>query len=57
MIVHKIWNTRKDTKNWNAFTFKGVYYSSSRERNWEGWFLFGIIPLYIKNVSNSYFDR
>lgn len=24
---------------------------------WEGWFLFGIIPLYIRSLSRQYLDR
>jgi hypothetical protein len=37
MIVKWQWTSNKnDTKNW---------------RDWEGWFLFGIIPLYIRPVS------
>lgn len=36
MIVKKYWTT-------------GVYYLITK-KYWEGWFLFGIIPLYIRQI-------
>jgi len=35
MIIKYIWQTKKKA---------GIYYHT---RNWQGWFLFGFIPIYI----------
>ena len=40
MIVKYIWHTTRYNKYWRE----------NRERTWKGWFLFGIIPLYIENT-------
>lgn len=52
MIVHKIWSTVRRGK-WDAFYFEGRYYGT-RERHWEGYFLLGILPIFIKNTHNIY---
>jgi hypothetical protein len=52
MIVRKLWTTRKHGK-WNAFYFEGHFYDT-QERHWEGYFLFGIIPLWINNTRTLY---
>lgn len=44
MIVHKMWKTTV----YNGTTLTG-------KRYWEGWFLFGILPLYIQNTKNEYY--
>jgi hypothetical protein len=49
MIVHKIWTSRGTGK----FYFQGVMYRH-REQHWEGYFLFGILPLFVKNVKTLY---
>ena len=40
MIVKYVWCTSRYNMRW----------SQRRERTWKGWFLFGIIPLYIENT-------
>jgi hypothetical protein len=52
MIVTKIWTTTKRGK-WNTFHFEGRFYST-KESHWEGWFLFGVIPLFIRNTKSIY---
>lgn len=37
MIIEKMW-----------FTEERRYYRLTSRKTWRGWFLFGIIPLYIK---------
>ena len=55
MIVHKIWTTRKTYDYFSTKTFKyGSGGFKTRERHWEGYFLLGIIPLFIKNVQTKY---
>lgn len=41
MIVKYIWYTYHHNKRWR----------DRRERTWIGWFLLGIIPIYIKNTN------
>jgi hypothetical protein len=41
MIVMKLWKTQK-------------YGMRGYEKLWKGWFLFGIIPLYIENYKTIY---
>ena len=41
MIVKYIWHTCHHNKRWR----------DCRERTWVGWFLLGIIPIYIKNTN------
>ena len=41
MIVQYIWHTRRYNKHWQE----------RKERTWVGWFLLGIIPIYIKNTN------
>ncbi len=52
MIVTRLWTTHKKGK-WNSFYFEGHYYSEV-EKHWEGIFLFGIIPIFIKQVKTIY---
>lgn len=40
MIIKYIWHTERYSRRLRE----------SRERTWKGWFLFGIIPLYIENI-------
>ena len=55
MIIHKIWTTRKSYRWDSGKYFKyGVGLYHTRERHWEGFFLLGIIPLYIKNTNTKY---
>lgn len=49
MIVEKIWTTRKRNKN------RFDWYSTV-EKDYKGWFLFGLIPLFIRNTKTSYFE-
>jgi len=53
MIVYKTWVTMKDGKKWDSFYCEGHYYHI-RERHWSGYFLLGIVPLYIKNYKTNY---
>ena len=55
MIINKIWSTEKRGQ-WNSFRHRGKCYDT-RSREWEGWFLLGIIPLYVKNLNTFYSDR
>ena len=55
MIVQKLWTTRKVGK-WDEYLFNGNFFST-KESHWSGWFLFGIIPLYIKNIENIYSSK
>ena len=41
MIVKYIWRTSHYNKYWREY----------RDRAWMGWFLFGVIPIYIKNTN------
>lgn len=41
MIVKYIWRTSHYNKHW----------LEHRDRAWMGWFLLGIIPIYIKNTN------
>jgi hypothetical protein len=52
MIVKKSWTTRIRKPNFQ-FYFEGKYFSIV-ERDWEGYFLFGVIPLWIEQVRNTY---
>jgi hypothetical protein len=52
MIVKKLWTTHK-TGEWNTFYCDGMHYKTC-ERHWKGYFLFGIIPLWIENTSTKY---
>lgn len=45
MIVYKFWQKRVYDKK--------RFGSPLRYEVWEGWFLFGFIPLYIKKVSEK----
>jgi hypothetical protein len=38
---------------WNTFYCDGMHYKTC-ERHWKGYFLFGIIPLWIENTSTKY---
>lgn len=49
MIVEKIWITRKEEKEPGYKTI-----DCDVVRKWRGWFLFGIIPLYVKNYETLY---
>ena len=55
MIVHRMWTTRK-VGNWDKYLVDGLYFST-KESYWSGWFLFGFIPLYIKNIENRYSSK
>lgn len=47
MIVYRMWHRRK----WYPNGVPGHRSTTRfRDRDWEGWFLFGIIPLYIRMV-------
>ena len=46
MIVHRVWSTTK-----TKYELHGVAHVT---RDWEGWFLFGLIPLYIRNIKTRY---
>ena len=50
MIVSKYWVTEKDGKIWNAFMGNDGRYYRRKIKSWKGYFLFGIIPLYIENI-------
>lgn len=41
MIVKYIWHTCRYNKHWREH----------KERTWVGWFLLGVIPIYIKNTN------
>ena len=41
MITYKTWSSRT----------RDGYYTVRRE--WEGWFLFGLFPLYIRQINES----
>jgi len=43
MIVHRIWHWRTR-----------VAHGETRRLRWDGWFLFGIIPVYIRQ--RSFYD-
>jgi hypothetical protein len=45
MVIHRLWRTQRKQK-----------YSSFISEEWmrEGWFLFGIIPLYVRTLSHEY---
>lgn len=51
MIIMKIWTTEK--RKPFGFIYERTSYSC-RSRHWKGWFLFGIIPLYVANVKTVY---
>ena len=55
MIVQKLWTTRKVGK-WDQYLVNGNFFST-KESYWSGWFLLGIIPLYIKNIENVYSSK
>ena len=55
MIMHKMWTSHRVGK-WNQYLIDGKYYST-KESYWFGWFLFGIIPLYIRNIENRYSSK
>lgn len=40
MIIKYLWRTSRYSKRSREF----------KERAWKGWFLFGIIPIYIENT-------
>lgn len=46
MIVERTWTTIKKSKVYPALPYKKTV--------WAGWFLFGVIPLYIKVVDAEY---
>jgi hypothetical protein len=46
MIVRKTWYSRMTIQQYDDKTGKSLPLEYSRYR-WEGWFLFGLIPLYI----------
>lgn len=51
MIVEKLWTTHQ--RKSFGFHYDGNTYDSCT-KSWRGWFLFGIIPLYIKNTHTTY---
>ena len=51
MIVRYVWHTKKDMGKY--FKYKNDYLRY-RTRDWIGYFLFGIIPLYIKVVGSTF---
>lgn len=44
MIVYKFWTTNKRISK---------FYPKWRITEWEGWFLFGIIPLYARKLKEK----
>jgi len=44
MIVHKVWKTEKWMRS------DGITSGHFRKFRWEGWFLFGFIPIYMKRT-------
>jgi hypothetical protein len=50
MLVYRFWRRKR-------YYPKGVpnagYSYRHRERHWEGWFLFGILPLYIRMTKSE----
>lgn len=51
MLVEKLWSI--DIRKSNGFKFEGKLYNVMTQY-WRGWFLFGIIPLYIQNHKTTY---
>lgn len=53
MIIKRGWVTTKTRDGAKRFKIDGEIYRYCT-RKWEGWFLFGFIPLYIKQISVGY---
>lgn len=51
MIVKKLWTTNAKKK---YFHFEGHLYGE-RTRHWKGYFLFGIVPLYVECLKSVYY--
>jgi len=51
MIVKHMWSTKKEMPS--NFKYRGVWYNY-RTKDWIGFFLLGIIPLYIKCIETTY---
>lgn len=49
MLVKKTWITKKDEVEPGYTTIR-----CQVTRKWEGWYLFGIIPLYVRNFETIY---
>jgi len=54
MIVQKMWTTRKEKKY--GFVYDGRTWDV-RDTSWEGYFLFGILPLFVRATKAFYSSR
>lgn len=54
MIVVKTWVTLKEKDYPKRWEYDGKGYRS-KQTIWEGWFLLGFIPVFVKSINVKYF--